>query len=85
VRGDRDAQPLHQLIHRAALAQVADSARGKQLDCLTLATAPLGELCSRLDVQARTGALESAGALVDEIAAACGPTEAALRAALTSD
>jgi hypothetical protein len=46
---------------------------------------PLGELCARHDVQARTGALEGAGALVDEIAAACGPTEAALRAALTSD
>jgi PAS domain S-box-containing protein len=64
---------------------VAAAAHKLKGTCLTLAAAPLGELCSRLDVQARTGALKGARALVDEIAAACGPTEAALRAALTSD
>jgi PAS domain S-box-containing protein len=72
-------------IDAADATSVAAAAHKLKGTCLTLAAAPLGELCSRLDVQARTGALEGAGALVDEIAAACGPTEAALRAALTSD
>ena len=72
-------------IDAADARAVAAAAHKLKGTCLTLAAAPLGALCSRLDVQARTGALEGAGALVDEIAAACGPTEAALRAALTSD
>ncbi|HET8537011.1 MAG TPA: hypothetical protein VFL73_07505, partial [Solirubrobacteraceae bacterium] len=73
-------------MHEIPVARISERSSGLlKGTCLTLAAAPLGELCSRLDVQARTGALEGARALVDEIAAACGPTEAALRAALTSD
>jgi PAS domain S-box-containing protein len=64
---------------------IAAAAHKLKGTCLTLAAAPLVELCSRLDDQAKTGALQGVGALVDEIAAACAPTEAALRAALASD